>query len=152
MKRYQWLKLGGLGFLVALVLIGYAAIPLPGNEIFPFYSWTMFSLTPTMGDQFVVAIVHIHGDDLATPLDFQQAGGLVTNSQSIVAYRDIQNMGRALLAHDTEALDSIRHLFERNYLPPGTRYQLWRTHYDPLVHWRSRETDRELLQEWTRNE
>ncbi len=152
MRCYLWKKWGFILFLVAVLVIGYAAIPLPGNEIFPFYSWTMFSLVPAEQNGFAVFILEEGGNVLNPPLEFQQAGSRVGGQNSVVAYRDIQNMGKAYLAGDTQRFEELRQLFEKNYIHVGTRYQLMKMNYDPITRWKTGNRTLEPLQEWTRTE
>lgn len=152
MKGYQRKKWACFLFLCCIVLIGYSAIPLPGNEIFPFYSWTMFSLVPAQESEYVVLITEFQGKPVRPPQEFQRAGDMVVNHASIVAYRDIQNMGLAYEANDSKLFQHYQSLFEQNYLLPQTHYELDKTTYDPLTRWRTGKSALTQLQEWIRHD
>jgi hypothetical protein len=152
MKKYYRQKWGGLSFLVAMVLIGYAAIPLPGNELFPFYSWSMFSLVPSEKNAFTVFIHEVNGQPLLPPREFQQAGQLVHAPHSVVAYKVIQKLGDAYKNGTPQAQAQMKELFEKNYLPQPMRYALVHMNYDPLTRWKNGGRTLEPMFEWVRSE
>lgn len=135
-----------------MLVIGYAALPLPGNEIFPFYSWSMFSKVPTEQNNYVVFIHEVGGKQLIPAKEFQEASGIVNSPQSVVAHQVIQKLGLAYRRGDHKEQTEMRVLFEKNYLSVGTRYELASMNYDPLTRWKSGGRTLEPLQVWVRTE
>lgn len=152
MKQYRQNKWRSAIFLAAMLVIGYAALPLPGNEIYPFYSWSMFSKVPSQQNNYVVFIHEVGGKPITPAKEFQEAIGIVNSPQSVVAHQVIQKLGLAYRKGDHQAQMEIRSLFEKNYLSIGTRYELACMNYDPLTRWKSGGRSLEPLQEWVRTE
>jgi hypothetical protein len=152
MKQYRHNKWQSAIFLAALLVIGYAALPLPGNELFPFYSWSMFSKVPSEQNAYVVVIHEVGGKPLSPAKEFQEASGLVNSPQSVVAHQVIQKLGLAYRKGNAKEQTEVRKLFEKNYLSIGTRYELASMNYDPLTRWKSGGRRLEPMQEWVREE
>jgi hypothetical protein len=129
MSLYRRIQLAVVVFLSAMLVLGLSALMRPPSyEIFPFYSWSMFALVPGEKDQFYAMV----GNDGAW-VEFTRAGGLVYQAQSVVAYNVIQKLGRAALENDSEGVANWRQQFEKNYLPPGTSFQIQHRRVDPLT-------------------
>ena len=147
MKTYRWRKWGGVLFLLLMLVVGYSAIPFKGNELFPFYSWSMFSLVPGVKVGYTVFIRELNGQTYSPAVEFCHADGLPIQVHSVVVYRNIQNLGMAFDSGNFKEFEELRDYFEKNYLPPLTRYALYRTKYDPLQQWRTGERQLTLLQQ-----
>ena len=149
MKYYFWRKRGFVLFLVLIVVLGYGALSRPPSyEIYPFYSWSMFSWVPSQEDGYALFILQQGEATFNPPIEFQFAGSRVANPNSVVAFRDIQNMGIAYTKGDMKRFEELRSLFERNYLRPNTHYQLVRTNSDPLTRWKTGKRTIEPLNDW----
>jgi hypothetical protein len=152
MKHYWQNKWRSALFLSAMILIGYAAIPLPGNELFPFYSWSMFAKVPSERNSFAVFIHEVGGQPVTPAKEFQEAGGMVNSPKSVVAHQVIQKLGLAYAVGGRAELADAKSRFEKNYLSIGTRYALVRMNYDPLTRWKNGGRTLETIQEWVRTE
>ena len=99
-----------LGILIGYFTAGMITNRLPSREIYPIYSWFLFSEVHYKKKEYMVVINN-------GPF-FQQAGSRVTNPHSPVAYELIQRYGRALDKKDHHAAAQARSVFEKNFLPP----------------------------------
>lgn len=132
--------------LAVYVPLAFTPYFIPGwkgqKEIFPFFSWDLFSLVPQreMTD-YSVRIVAVDGVRLPKPVFYAEAGSRVENAGSITAYRHQQSMGRAAAKQDEAALAKLVDSFESNHLLRGRTYdyELVQRHYDPVARWRKRQ-------------
>ena len=108
-------------FLAIYFVAGIGTLLLPAREIFPFYSWFLFALVPQNSTTHYDLILHeVNGRHLDPPVRYQEADGLVPSPHSVTVYRLTQRLGATQDAH-------ARELLEKDWLPPGTRYEIVRS-------------------------
>jgi hypothetical protein len=107
------------------------------HEIYPVFSWTLFSKVPQERIAWGLRIVAYNGQVLDSPLFYEEADGIVSDPRSISAQYAIRRMCRAELAGNAREVKDARRLLEQTYLATGIRYELVRVRYDPLTRWRS---------------
>ena len=121
-----------IGGFLAEVLLGHATY-----RAIPFFSWSLFSLTPNRVETYAVRIHEYQGQTLNPPLDFAVAHGIIDRPESPKARTLIQNFGRRLEAGDDKGARELRRTFETVFLAPLMRYEVVRLDYDPIERWRS---------------
>ena len=127
---------------VALFLAGYFALGiltllLPGEEVFPCYSWFLFALVPGRESSYALRLLEVRGQKLAKPVLFQEADGLVASPHDVTVRDLVQDFGSAVEGGRTEEQQRIREILEKNRLPNPCRYELVVVTYDALARWRT---------------
>ena len=116
--------------------VGYLAIALvaaassPRHEIFPFFCWFLFPLTPNIEMGFDAELLSIGGLELPEPKSFREAKQLVS-AGSVDARFAVESLGAAHSAHPAE-LEHRRRWFEARFLAPPCRYRVTLRRYQPL--------------------
>lgn len=108
-----------------VVSLGYAVLGLCASaaekfEVFPFFSWFLFALTPNQIVQYEL-----------TPSPQLSALGTLHDVDLHVL---LQRLGRALEARDHEA-ELLRRRLESNFFVSPCRYVVTRTEFDPAARW-----------------
>jgi hypothetical protein len=123
------------GFLVYLAL-AVLAIPTRRHEVFPFFCWFLFPVTPNVQQQFVLRLREVDGTPLPSTPTYSQAGDWVTEPQSMDAYVAIQALGAAVTANDDSDVSRAWQTLCGNFLPGPSEVELLRVTQDPLQTWR----------------
>lgn len=110
----------------------YLLIALPGlatskHEIFPFFAWTLFPVTPGKVVSFQLRIppdetYFIPRAGAGNPIDF---------------YNAVQRLGAALQAENAQVIRAERLFLESNYLPPESPYEILEIRMDPGEYYKS---------------
>ncbi len=109
------------------ILLG--AVDYPNEEIFPFFSWSLYSKVPNNVKKYTLRITEYRNQKIE-PVLFAQAFGRVINPTSTHAERIIQDMGKSF--HNNPARFKIEQKLIDNYLLKTTRYELIMIEYEPL--------------------
>jgi hypothetical protein len=118
-------------------VLGVAALAAPNYEVFPFFSWFLFPVTPTTVTRFAVRIQH--GDQPPNRTAwFEEDTALGVSRHSMDAQMLIQTLGNSVESKHTTAIHQTRSTFERNFLTGPCRYRLVKRSYDPLIRWTER--------------
>lgn len=152
MADYKRLKIFIGGFLIVYFVVGFFTRYIPKGEIFPFFSWRLFQSIPNTIVEYGVMISIYNGKPFQPPRLFQDAKGIIPQSDSINAREIIQNLGRAHAKNQIEKRENLRKLFEKNFLKLPARYQLIRMRYNPIQKWKSGESQTQYLQIFTAGE
>jgi hypothetical protein len=120
-----------------LGIIGLATSP--HKEIYPFFSWFLFALTPGHKTSYQIQIHATRDATLPTPLPYTQAKGYVPTPHAITVRELTQRLAKAIEKGDLDAQNTARSLLERHHLYPGTTYSIHRTEYDPLLVWQGKQ-------------
>lgn len=130
--------------IAAALLCGYAAAALVikaarpvDGEIFPLFSWSLFSTVPAQDENYGVRLLAVRGAPLATPTFFEEARGLVAEPESIAAFMTVQRLGVALSTDNARDAAAARRLLERHHLRglDDVRYEVVRRRFDTLERW-----------------
>jgi hypothetical protein len=139
-KKYYHLQIFIASFLAFYVTLGiFARIVLRSQgELFPIYTWALFSRVPNEQREFALRIRAVGCKVLESPLYFQDAGQWFRQAESISAYVSIQKLGSAVLANDIVEIDKVRRLLESVYLrgPEGVRYEVVERKFNPMDRWK----------------
>jgi hypothetical protein len=137
MRLYRITKLWLSTFLAVYFVIGLITEVYPGREVFPFFSWFLFTLAPQAGERYALILHEVNGTVVDPPRIYQDADGLVPNVQSDKMAELIQRLGAAIEQGETGQERQFRQLLEANYLFPNTRYDIVRIDFDPVVRWKT---------------
>jgi hypothetical protein len=130
------------------VVIGYGFHYLNWTELFPMYSWELYSYVPARERiDFGLLITSINGEPLPEPVYFEEAEGLISEAHSIVAIASIQEFAGAILREDESEAARIRGYIESLYFDEieSVGYQIIRRRADLLDLWEGAEYDEETV-------
>lgn len=123
-------------YVVAAMLASAA----PGFEVFPFFCWFLFPVTPTVETRYELEVERLAGQALAQPTPFRRLH-LVAEPHAMDAWTAVQALGRAVRSNDQTELARLRRRLEANFLPGPSRYRVVEVVFDPMERWRG-EADR----------
>lgn len=128
-RRKRALRLGRMPKLVAIgySLLGLCASANRQYEVFPFFCWFLFPITPS----------HVTRYEL-TPIPMLSALGRLHPTDLHVL---IQDLGAALDRNDVATTTALRLRLERNFLVCPSHFAVTRTEYDPLARWATGTSD-----------
>lgn len=141
MQSYRRLKL-----LVAALLCGYAAAALVlkvtlrrDGEVFPVFSWSLYSTVPGEDTDYAVRILSVGGKALDPPLFLQEARSFFTGTEPTAAFMTMQRLGDALEKRDADEVKAHRRLLEEHHLRGQgvIRYEIVRRRFNTLARWSS---------------
>ncbi|MBI2902472.1 MAG: hypothetical protein HYY12_02645 [Candidatus Methylomirabilis oxyfera] len=139
MQRYNRLKI-----FAAVLLCGYAAaaVVIKGalrheREIFPIFSWSLYSTVPREAAEYGVRIFEVGGETLNPPLFFEDARAFFPYVNQAQLFMTVQSLGRALESDNTEAIKTYRRLLERHHLRGRgvIHYEIVRRRFNTLTRW-----------------
>ena len=137
MRRYRRLQLFAVAALAFMLAVGLGGLLLPSGEVFPFASWSLFSLVPGPQGEFDL-VLHDAGDGPDNAgRSFRGADHLVRHSHSVVFHELIQQLGVAEERRDAAASRALRRQIESDFEPGVRRYDLVRVKYSPIERWRT---------------
>lgn len=137
---YRFVRIWLPRLLPAYVFAGMLASAAPGFEVFPFFCWFLFPVTPTVETRYELEVERLGGQALAEPTPFRKLH-LVAEPHAMDAWTAIQALGRALRDEDPAEVTRLRRRLEANFLPGPSRYQVVEVVFDPMERWRG-EADR----------
>lgn len=115
-----------LGRWPAVLAGAYAALGLcaSGNdkyEVFPFFSWFLFPITPNQVTRY----------ELATSATKTRLAQALSMDLEVI----VQSLGKAVAAQDAGRIVELRERLESNFLKSPCSYAVTRRTYDPLAAW-----------------
>lgn len=137
-----------LKILAAVVLCGYAVAAVAvkaafrhEREVFPLFSWSLYSTVPREAADYGMRILAVEGRRLHPPLFFEDAKSYFPHVHQAQLIATVQFLGRALDSGNTEAVKRYRRLLERHHLRGrgAVRYEIVRRRYNTLARWSSGE-------------
>lgn len=108
-------------------------------EIFPIYSWDLFSYIPNLSGDYGLKINAINGEYLDPPLYYQDAADLFNDTESIITFNVIQTLGQAIDQQDNAKITAAREQIETLYFGKydQVEYELKKRTYYASERWRS---------------
>jgi hypothetical protein len=148
MKSYRRLQK-----LIIIVLLGYAVIGysfhiLKLRELYPIFSWELFSVVPAQERiDFGLLITSVNGEQLPEPVYFEDADFLFGKAHTVDAYGSIQVFAAAIIRDDDAETEEIRTYFESIFLDEAESmsYQIIRRKADLLALWQTGQYDEETV-------
>ena len=137
MREYRRIRKGALCFLAVCFTGGLLTLlrldrEVFDREVFPFFSWSLFALTPQAGPQYGLLLLEVNGRAVDPPRLFEEADGLVAAPHSVTVFQLAQIFGAAVEAGRADR-EHYRELLEKNWLPPRTKYELVKFNSDPIA-------------------
>ena len=131
---------------IALFFVAYTAVAIYGNlyaekkEIFPVFSWSLFSYVSDRAKQIELEILEIDHVALAEPAHFYALGDEFHAAQmrDVTMSKLLERLAAALESGDAEATESLRSVLERTYLTGHRqiRYRIVLAKFHPIERWR----------------
>ncbi|MEO1337745.1 MAG: hypothetical protein AAFV29_19025, partial [Myxococcota bacterium] len=121
----------GIGY----VILGLIATMAPGFEIFPFFCWFLFPVTPNVETRYELVVSTMAGRALPAPMEYQSLD-LVDDPMAMDLWIAVQDLGKAIAREDKARVDVLRSRIELNFIPAPNRYRIERVTFDPLERWR----------------
>lgn len=139
MQSLSLLRIFLFSCLIVYFVIGITAklYTFPKEEVFPIYSWSLFSKVPNTIYRYDIQILTSRGAKLPKPLLYREAKKFVPNTDDISVYITIQAWGKALRMKKYLEANKQQHVFEKLHLYPDTKYQLTQIKYNPIERWKN---------------
>jgi predicted DCC family thiol-disulfide oxidoreductase YuxK len=139
-----------IGFIFLYFMVGTITGFLGVKEIFPFFSWSLFSRVPNKTtSEYAVIVSTYNGMTVFPPRLFQEAKEIIHESESIIARRLIQDFGKAYQNMEIREADELRKLFEANFIKSPAKYRLIRMIHNPVERWKTGRYEIINMQEFT---
>jgi hypothetical protein len=144
-NRYRWTnRIIAVGVVVYLALAIGREGRAKREEIFPFASWSLFSMVPNEADDYSLRILAVNGKAVEPPLYFEDSIHLFSNATDHSARMSIEHLGKAVERGDAHEIEKVRAYLESLHFKSPEReqrvvqYEVVRRRYDPLKRWRDR--------------
>ncbi|MEK7627917.1 MAG: hypothetical protein AAB421_00655 [Patescibacteria group bacterium] len=127
-------------FLAMYFVLGFMTSFAQKGEVYPFFSWSLFSYTPNKGEAFTMEITAVGGKVQNPPIAFNETRPLFEKiSQSPTQYTPIiRDLGIALAHNKTSAIDLLSKKLSLLFPSGRFSYDILRIEYDPVEYWRSK--------------
>ena len=139
MKQYRRLQQFIACMMIFYMVTGFTTWFLWRIEMFPIYSWDLFSYVPT-GERYDYGVRLLAvGDEILSPsIYYEAADEWFADAGSIVAYQRIQRLGTAVHNKNETAVAEAQRVFESAHLVGvgEVQYEIVYRHYDMLTRWR----------------
>ncbi len=122
------LRWAALGYAVAAL---WGGLLVPGYEVFPFFSWFLFPLTPTTEVRYELVVTEQGGRRLPEPLTLRHFPPRA-EPLPVEAYYLVQSLGEALWRKDPSEVSHVRRLLDGPFLPSSCRYRILRVSGQPM--------------------
>jgi len=154
MRSYVFLKrfllFFGFAYLLSVLVIHFY---LKKREIFPLFTWSLFSTTPSSQKMDIgLYVTEIDGERIDPSLDFMVSRSRFNYAGDITAYHVIQKLGHAINRKNEEREQSFRGLVEKKYLKSAQSdisYQIVQRTYDPVERWKKGTVMIRILKEFS---
>lgn len=135
-RRTKWFILGAVLFYF---IVGNGARYWLGREIYPIFSWELFSYVPNELVDYGLRVTQVDHKVLPKAVYFEAAPSLFSDAQSIIAYNNIQALGQLLDAHQADNAQAARIKVEQQHLhiAHALSYEIIRRSSIPLVRWKT---------------
>lgn len=148
MKAYRRLQKFIVAVLIVYVTVGYGFHYLKWPELYPIYSWELFSYVPDRERiDFGLLITSVNDRPLPEPVYFEDAEELLNDAHSIEAYVSIQELAVAILRDNRSEAARIQEYIESLYFSDleSISYQIIRRKADLLSLWEGADYDEEVI-------
>ncbi len=134
---YRFVKLFAAISLGVYAFMGAYAMRFPAREMYPFFSWSLFSTIPQNLEVYTMEVHRIGVTTYDPPLKFREMREIFAAvDQSPTQYfAPIQSLGRALYAGESGARARAR--VESIFQGQEFEYSILRIKYDPVDYWRT---------------
>ena len=138
------LQLLGAAGLIAYIILStgasfviYGPSTHPSKELFPFFTWSLFSRVSDARKEYHIAVLTLDGETFDPPVDMRNIDVFPSFGDSrSLGYKALQNLGDAI-RKGTENSDIERERFGARFFGRhDVDYQINRHSYKPLQRWR----------------
>lgn len=139
MRQYRQTQLSILIGLILYPIIALSTIGLPQRELFPFFSWELFSYIPADTiTSYGIRFSSANGESLAQPIYFEEAKHLTPYADSVDAFVTLQSLGNAIAQNDAQQTAATQQLLQGTYFGDmsAAEYAIVRRRFDLLERWR----------------
>lgn len=119
----------------AYLVLGFCAAAAPGFEVFPFFCWFLFPITPNVEERFALSVHEIGGRRFEEPVEFQSLD-VIEDPHAMDVWFSVQALGQAVVDDNAREAERIRRRLEANFIPSPSRYTVDQVTYDPIERWR----------------
>jgi len=141
-------RLGFLALLLLALLLGFDPPIRSSQEIFPFYSWSMYSTVPNIEVFYSVTLISTSDLNIGPDSDLRESG--IKGTETALCSHIVQQLGRSIATRNTGNIKKWRHQLERLYLPEGTLYQVISEKQTPMQRWKKESGEAVVLAMWWR--
>jgi hypothetical protein len=129
-----------VGLPLGYAAVGLAAIAAPGYEVFPFFCWFLFPVTPNHVERYGLQLQEHAGKQLGIPIAYESLRALGARRNSMDLQMAVQALGHAVTEGDLARVDELRRRIEGNFLDAPCSYGVVLASYEPMERWRGVES------------
>lgn len=115
--------------------LGLSSIAAHNHEVFPFFCWFLFPVTPNEVVRYGLELQAIAGRPLQPPVAYEAWTDAGVRRNSMDLQMAVQALGAAVAENDAGGVETLRSRIESNYLRAPCSYRLVRREYEPIVAW-----------------
>ena len=124
------------GFVILYFAIGILAAPLPRHEIFPFFSWFLFPLTPSEEVSYALKVHKNQGAEISAD-GWNQGLIPFKGENNIDLHYMCQRLGKAYENQNYEEEEAVLNLLEKHYIRAPYIFDLVKIKYHPVKRWKT---------------
>lgn len=134
------LKYLAIGTLVLYFVLGAGLRVFVRDDIYPIFSWNLFSYIPNDQYKFSLRVLSYGTDKYTPPKRFDEMATIFEKiHQPPTEYvRDIDQMGYALQGKDTDKIARIKTRLDTMFYKTPATYEITKVRYNPVEFWRTR--------------
>jgi hypothetical protein len=108
------------------------------QEIFPFASWSLFTLVPNERNDYSIRLLRVNGQALSPARYYEDCGKIFPSASGNASWMALQELGRAQVRGDAIGVAEVRRYFEPLHLSGAgaVEYELVSRRWDPMERWR----------------
>lgn len=133
-------------------ILGLAAVAAPGYEVFPFFCWFLFPVTPNQVERYVLKVERDRGVTFEPPVPYESSKSFGSLRNSMDLQIAAQLLGAALERGDMHDATGARKRIEANFLNPPCAYSIAVASYEPIERWRGSPAVVRAIDEFTCDE
>ena len=137
MEKREYTALFIVGFIFLYFVNGMITGFSGAKEIFPFFSWNLFGHIPNKVNEYAIIVEEYNGKKISPPQLFQEAKGIVKESDSVIAHNLIKDFGKAYDKKKIQEAERLQKLFNANFIKAPAQYRLIRIIYNPVERWKT---------------
>ena len=119
---------------ILYLLLALSGLRTPTREIFPFFCWFLFPITPNVEERFELRVVRLGDDIFEQPVDYQTLK-VLKSPMEMDLWISTQQLGQAIGSDRPATIEHVRRRLEANFLPAKSLYMVDRVVFDPLERW-----------------
>ena len=136
MRQYNIRKQAVMPFLLAYFIFAVAFKPAGETEVFPFFRWSLFSVTNPNSSDNAIYITSLNGERLEEPTNFYDLPDKFEAARlhEPMFFKAVDRLMFAAQEGDQEFTERYRRLIERNYFRKynDVEYELAVVRFDPV--------------------